>query len=630
MMRWLVIFTVFASVSIVEGTQYYVSPSGSDTAAGTSASTSWLTLARASVHAFMPGDALMLSRNSTWIDDPLVVGNAKGLTVGAFGDESLPLPLLQMGRSVAAQTTCASFIGANHLLVQNLQISGCSHGVVVEAPPNVNASDVVIEGCFFRDIKTPFLQYSPGLPQWAPAIQVNGGHFSNLTIRHNIADRVDVFFDSKAFLNGLHLNGNTVQQCGGNCYALGRGVGILMENSVLLRDMSDRLFMYGTTDIIVGGLQGYNQVLNNDFNTRGEYQGGPDGCAFDFETSATGFLIQGNTFYRSWGAGIMVFGHDSTSHDIKIIENTFAYAGCVQNRDDQGGVAVMCPSGNRPSGQLTSNTFLTCPGTPAIFVNPHVPGCADNLTMRNNSIDQADLVEMPQVSFNPPSSDCSKQSGVYPVIGVTKTPDATIRYTLDGSRPTEQSPIVPKKGVQLQWPGPAVAINMRAFKTGMTPSVTNGAILELDYVLCRRAVRPPVGSSDGVLDFVQLNKSEAIVKGWIVDTALPGRGLEPLTVTARVDYKPVAACLANDPRPDLVKAGVAPNEEHGFTCLLPAAVVAKLKTGQHFVDVVGVGSPSCEQPCNLRGSPVCFCDGSACPCAQASMTYAEDTGSTVV
>ena len=38
------------------------------------------------------------------------------------------------------------------------------------------------------------------------------------------------------------------------------------------------------------------------FNQRGEYQGGPDGCAFDFETSAEAFQVVGNMFYRSWGA----------------------------------------------------------------------------------------------------------------------------------------------------------------------------------------------------------------------------------------------------------------------------------------------------------------------------------------
>jgi hypothetical protein len=75
---------------------------------------------------------------------------------------------------------------------------------------------------------------------------------------------------------------------------------VAFPGSVFLRDMSTRLFMYGTTDIIVGGLKGTgNKVINTDFNARGEYQGGPDGCAFDFETGATGFEITGNYFYRS-------------------------------------------------------------------------------------------------------------------------------------------------------------------------------------------------------------------------------------------------------------------------------------------------------------------------------------------
>ena len=53
-------------------------------------------------------------------------------------------------------------------------------------------------------------------------------------------------------------------------------------------------------------------------------------------------------------------------------------------------------------------------------------------------------------------------SGVYNVIGVTDTADATIRYTLDGSRPSETSPkLDPEAGIDLPWPGPALVVNMR-------------------------------------------------------------------------------------------------------------------------------------------------------------------------
>jgi len=78
-----------------------------------------------------------------------------------------------------------------------------------------------------------------------------------------------------------------------------------------------------------GTVSGNNSIVNNDFNTRGDYEAGPDGCAVDFETSASGFLLSGNTFFRSWGAGVMVFGHSTTSHGLLFTENAFIYAGCV-------------------------------------------------------------------------------------------------------------------------------------------------------------------------------------------------------------------------------------------------------------------------------------------------------------
>ena len=59
-------------------------------------------------------------------------------------------------------------------------------------------------------------------------------------------------------------------------------------------------------------------IIDNDFNHRGEAIGGPDGCAIDFETSANGVRVDGNVVERSWGAGIMVFGHDTTSHNLSI------------------------------------------------------------------------------------------------------------------------------------------------------------------------------------------------------------------------------------------------------------------------------------------------------------------------
>ena len=370
----------------------------------------------------------------------------------------------------------------------------------------------------------------------------------------------------------------------------------------------------------MGSLSGDNRMVNNDFNARGEYTGGPDGCAFDFETAATGFLIANNTFYRSWGAGVMIFGHTSTSQGIAVRENVFVMDGCGQPRNDRGGVAVICPGGHKPSGAIEDNAFYTCSGqgdAPAVFVNPAVPGCADHLNMSGNTVDSHSppLVGMPAITVEPPLPSSTATEGLLRVKGVSRTPNATLRYTLDGSRPSEASDVVPTGGLELPWPGPARAVNMRAFLAGSLPSVTNGVLLELDYVLGREAPTPRgVASAQGVLDALSLGRNAASVHGWVVDVALPAAGRGPVTVQVSVDSQPVAAGLAADARPDLVPAGVAPDAHHGFNLSLSAAVVTRLQQGRHTLDVHMIGSPSSELPWPLQGSPLCVCDGKLCSC----------------
>jgi hypothetical protein len=309
------------------------------------------------------------------------------------------------------------------------------------------------------------------------------------------------------------------------------------------------------------------------------------------------------------------------SHNILVANNTFAECGCVQNRGDRGGIAVMCPGGHQPSGHISDNVFFLCPGniTPAIFVNPALPHCADDLIMSGNTIDgSAPLVTMPQVSFNPPAPTDNATTGNLPVLGVTTTPGATIRYTLDGSRPSESSPIVdPEAGIILNWPGPAIVVNMRAWKDGYTPSVTNGAVVELNYVLGREAPAAsrllPEGHLNGKLDSHTLSATNVTVHGWAVDT-LAAKGAAPVTIVASVDGAAVMSFLANQPRPDLVAWGVAPDPLHGFTASLPAAAAAMLMgAGKHSVSVVAVGTPSTQQPTALPGgSEVLMCDGTVC------------------
>ena len=648
-----------AAAAAAATTTFYVDPdAGADTNAGTAPDAAWATLAAASARVSALLDTaggnndveVLLARGGIFLNDPLFLDSAAGvkftggIRVSAFGNISLPRPLLQHARGLASlgDTPCVSVQcpGAAQTIVSQLHLSGCGRGLRIAGNTATGAAattnNVLVQDNIFSDIRTEFLRYAPPNPKWAPAILLDGGSFTNLTVTHNVAARIDVFFVNTGTISTMNLDGNTVQQCSGNCYSFGRGVGLTMRNSVMLRDVSTRLFSYGTTDVIVGGLEGANALLDNDFVQRGEYQGGPDGCAFDFETSATGFVVRGNAFSQSWGAGIMVFGHETTSHDLHINDNVFDRCGCIQNRGDRGGVAVMCPGGHKPSGQMSNNTFFVLPGCPA--VKPAFDGCDADLVQTGNVVrahndDPASaavggIVTMPQLSYRPPSPDDTATQGLWNVIAVTYTPNATIRYTLDGSRPTETSPVMPaNSGLDLPWPGPAVHVNVRAFKPGMVASMTNGALVELNYGFGRMApgaaqLGPggkPVGALGGKLEALEKNNdgngsaSTWSLSGWAVDTALPRGGWDPVTVTAFVDEAPVAAALASESRPDLVKAGVAPNPLHGFHVALPAAAAAQLlSAGRHTATVRVAGSPSAVVARALPETGVVVCVDGKC------------------
>jgi hypothetical protein len=67
------------------------------------------------------------------------------------------------------------------------------------------------------------------------------------------------------------------------------------------------------------------------------------------------------------------------------------------------------------------------------------------------------------------------------------------------------------------------------------------------------------------------------VSGWAVDPQLDG-GRSPVNVSVLLDGKVIAVGTADLPRPDLVKAGVAPDPKHGFVILLPGQAVQQLGT----------------------------------------------------
>lgn len=338
---------------------YYVSSSAGDDAAAGSLSAPWRTLAKASTLTLGAGDKLLLRRGDLWragsgLADGvsnnvgLRIQSANGAVVGAYGNTSLPQPRIEV-LNAANWTSCIELSDCNATTIRGLSMAGCGRGINVQQELISESHNLLFESNFLSDIRGPMDSFQPGPDAgagWGAAFRLVGpvGATRNLTVRNNMMVRIDTFFYNPGItITGALLESNTMEGCGYNCMSMGGAEGMIVKNNVFLRDTPPKMFIYGTTDIILGSVDGTSAIIDNDFNRRGEATGGPDGCAIDFETSANGVRVDGNVVERSWGAGIMVFGHDTTSHNLSISNNTFVHAGCMdgvraQTRGDHGGM----------------------------------------------------------------------------------------------------------------------------------------------------------------------------------------------------------------------------------------------------------------------------------------------------
>lgn len=131
------------------------------------------------------------------------------------------------------------------------------------------------------------------------------------------------------------------------------------------------------------------------------------------------------------------------------------------------------------------------------------------------------------------------------------------------------------------------------------------------------------GKMKGDFERIAINPGTGTVavEGWVVDPLL-GNGTAPSNVSVWIDGTPAAYAVANVYREDLVKAGVAPNPNHGFDILLGTNATTFLRHGNHTVAVVASSAavqcgPYSWRPPGPILSEGCVCNGKLCPCPPA-------------
>jgi hypothetical protein len=149
--------------------------------------------------------------------------------------------------------------------------------------------------------------------------------------------------------------------------------------------------------------------------------------------------------------------------------------------------------------------------------NGHKGWFVDDVTLDGNPIESQapspDVVSDPEIVLPDGTDLDARDPGpcTTTVTYTSETPGVTVHYTLDGTDPTEASPVFPPAGLDLEVPcGEERTLKLRAYKEGMTPS---NVVEETFGCTCDGVIPPPPADGDLVRFVYLIPEIPGVVEG---------------------------------------------------------------------------------------------------------------------
>ena len=487
--------TVLASAAT---TRYVSSSSGDDAADGASPATAWRTLPRAA-QGVGAGDSLLLRDGDAFdLAAPLVLrGFGSGVNDGArpaavlghYGDDGsgrLQRPWVRRAAGASAAGPVLQFVDSVGVGVVGLEVSGGEQGLLFSwSAPGASNGGVLVEDCFLHHIRG--LRPGGDPSGWGSGVGLNASARAdvsafNISVVHNVFNDSDVAYQNcitaqthggcvwQGAGNGGYVNtdgvlfaSNLVNHVDYNAAFFAFTRNTLVDSNVFLNDRPSVLFPLGTTDIIVGQADATVVLTRNEIANRGEVPSGPDGCGIDLEDSSDGVELSFNRVSNTYAAAFLLYaGTGSGSKNLVLRNNTLLACGCNQTSGDHGVIAFLHAG---QTGTVSGNTLADCGGSSVVY-NGDTSGFAfsDNAILAASSLPA--LIAPTPVVAAAPAGD-----GALAVSASCALPGATLRYSLDGSRPTESSTPWPAGGLVLRR---SAAVLVKAFAPGLIESAVAG------------------------------------------------------------------------------------------------------------------------------------------------------------
>jgi hypothetical protein len=403
---------------VVTATQYYISPTGSDSNPGTSPTAPWQTTAPANKLSHLPGDAIFFEATKHSLQYGLQVSNANGVKVSAYGGIGPATLLVDSSISFGVQFVDSSNVEISNLNVINSGNTRKFNGIHLlsqsktqQLLPNHHIHDIYVQG-FYNGIEieaTGCFGFSNVLVE-----RVNATGSSISGIGSNGADSGTCYSHYNITVSECIAYENPGDPTMTNNWS-GSGICLSAVNtSLITHSIAYRNGMknghQGGGPVGIWFWETFNGKISHCVSFENDNGKPPltsnDGGGFDLDGGCESCVIEYSLSYNNTGPGYLIcsFGGDSVTKN-NIIRYSVSYADGT--RASNGGSAVNFYTPDSLNGNyFYGNTFVqVLSDIPLISVIPYGPPPND-VQFHNNAF--LSLSGSPFLSF--PTAQMPPQS----------------------------------------------------------------------------------------------------------------------------------------------------------------------------------------------------------------------------
>lgn len=392
--------TAVASCSVVQSATgqkndsspetYYISPSGNDSASGTTPSTAWRTLDKADATVFPPGSSILFQGGDKFTGELKLskddAGNAsKPVTIGSYGKgvatihasgtsgiivfDTAGVDIRDLkitgsgatGSGINAYSNLPTGKRLNHISIQNVQVNGFKHGISIGG---LNAaagfSDVQInDSTIYGNMDSGLMIFGPAFNAKSPSYANRNVSISHVVSQHNTGDPANTVSNTGSGIvlgsvSGGSVTWSTATGNGGKGNAPREGVGI---------------WAYDSTDI----------TFAHDLSYKNKTVNQVDGGGFDFDENTSNSIMEDNLSYENDGAGYLVYSSlNNGAEKNNIIRNNISSGDVVDG--SWGYYSAITINGDVSDLAVYQNTVVSEGSAAALALGPGI----HRVTVANN------------------------------------------------------------------------------------------------------------------------------------------------------------------------------------------------------------------------------------------------------